>query len=122
MKTILFLSLVLFNVNQLKAQTNLFDDEMGVISYMEGKYFYNADNGLTVSYGYLGNYNTYGIKVTNKGGSTFYFINVNVEAYGSFGDLYGMSPSDGSNFGFRVYKGKLIVGRGEEGETTFYLK
>jgi len=118
----MFFSLLIISFGQVSAQTNLFEDEMGVLSYMEGKSFYNADNGLTVSYGYLGIYNTYGIKVTNRGGSTFYFINVSIDTYGYFADLYGMSPSDGSNFGFRVYKGKLIVGRGEEGETTFYLK
>ena len=122
MKAIMFFSLLIFSFGQATAQTNLFEDEIGVLSYMEGKSFYNADNGLTVSYGYLGNYNTYGIKVSNRGGSTFYFINVSIDTYGYFADLYGMSPSDGSNFGFRVYKGKLIVGRGEEGETTFYLK
>jgi hypothetical protein len=33
-----------------------------------------------------------------------------------------MSAENGSNFGFRLYNGKLIVGRGEAGETTFYLK
>ena len=114
--------LSLFSLSSLQAQTVLFEEESNVISYMDGKYFYNSDNGLTISYGYISSFNTYGIKVSNKAGSTFYFINVNIDTYGSFADLYGMSPSDGSNFGFRLYCGKLIVGRGEEGETTFYLK
>lgn len=95
---------------------------MDVLSYMEGKTFFNSSSGLEIEYGYISSYNTYGIKVKNKNGGKFYFINVQITAYGSFADLYGMGASDGSNFGFRLYKGKLIVGRGEDGEQTFYLQ
>ncbi|MEI8193588.1 MAG: hypothetical protein EBR91_06665 [Flavobacteriia bacterium] len=104
------------------AQTQSFDDMSDVISYMDGKKFYNAENEMLISYQYLSNYNTYGIHVKNASGATFDFINVDVSTYGSFADLFGMSPETGSNFGFRLYKGKLIVGRGEPGEQTFYLK
>lgn len=77
---------------------------------------------MLISYGYISSYNTYGIHVKNANGATFDFINVEVSVYGTFADLYGMSPESGANFGFRLYKGKLIVGKGEPGEQTFYLK
>jgi hypothetical protein len=121
MKSLLTLLFVLISVGFTNAQT-LFEDESNVISYMDQKTFQNVDNGLEVSYGYISIYNTYGIKVRNKSGSVFYFINCSVDAYGNFADIFGMSPEDGSNFGFRVYSNKLIVGRGEEGETVFNLK
>ncbi len=111
--------LLVFNAS--KAQIS-FNDRSDVTGYMDGKSFYNADIGLSVEYGYISIYNTYGIKVSNKNGATFYFINVDITAYGSFADLYGMSPEDGKNFGFRLYRNKLVVGRGEPGEQTFYLK
>lgn len=101
---------------------SLFVEESNVITYMDGKSFYNSDNGLTIEYGYIPSYNTYGIKVKNKDGGRFYFINVEITTFGTFADLYGMSADNGGNFGFRLYKGKLIVGRGESGEQTFYLK
>jgi hypothetical protein len=118
-KTTLFFFFLLF-LSGYNAQT--FEDERSVISYMEGKSFYNSENGLQIEYGYISAYNTYGIKILNKNGAKFYSINVEIKAYGSFADLYGMSPEDGSSFGFRAYPNELIVGRGEEGEQTFYLK
>jgi hypothetical protein len=104
------------------AQTSTFDDEANVISFMDGKTFSNSSNGLDIQYGYISSYNTYGIKVTNKYGDKYYYINCNIDTYGTYADIYGMSPNDGSNFGFRLYKTKLIVGRGEASEVTFYLK
>lgn len=95
---------------------------MDVMTYMEGKTFYNSGNGLEIEYGYVSAYGTYGIKVTNKNGGKFYYIDVKISTYGGYADLYGMDPDNGNNFGFRLYKGKLIVGRGEAGETTFYLR
>ena len=121
MKNLLILATILLTFGSAKAQS-LFNEESNVISYMDGKSFYNSDNGLTIEYGYISSYNTYGIKVKNKDGGKFYFINVEITTYGTFADLYGMSPESGSNFGFRLYKGKLIVGRGEPGEQTFYLQ
>jgi hypothetical protein len=122
MKIILIFATILLSTNILKAQSSSFNDESNVISYMDGKVFYNEENELEIEYGYISSYNTYGIKVKNKNGARFYFINVEITTYGSYADLYGMSAEEGTNFGFRLYKGKLVVGRGEPGEQTFYLK
>jgi hypothetical protein len=118
----LFFFILLFSSLSIGAQT--FSEESNVVSYMDGKSFYNSDNGLTIEYGYISSYNTYGIKVTNKYGERFYFINVKITTSydGSYADLYGMSAETGSNFGFRLYNGKLIVGYGESGAQTFYSK
>jgi hypothetical protein len=121
MKNLLILATMLLMFGSAKAQS-LFNEESNVISYMDGKSFYNSDNGLTIEYGYISSYNTYGIKVKNKDGGKFYFINVEITTHGTFADLFGMSADSGSNFGFRLYKGKLIVGRGEPREQTFYLQ
>jgi hypothetical protein len=122
MKKILALLITLFFTFQLKAQSTLFNSESDVVSFMDGKTFHNESNGMDIEYGYIASYNTYGIKVINKNGVKFYFINVDITTYGSFADLYGSSATDGSNFGFRLYKNKLIVGRGEPGEQTFVLQ
>ena len=121
MKNLLILVTLLLTFGSAKAQS-LFNEESNVISYMDGKSFYNSDNGLTIEYGYISSYNTYGIKVKNKDGGKFYFINVEITTNGTFADLFGMSAESGSNFGFRLYKGKLIVGKGDLREQTFYLK
>jgi len=34
--------------------------------------------------------------------------------------LKGMSPEDGSNFSFRLFKDRAVVGYVQEGETSFY--
>ena len=122
MKKIILIFSLLFSFLQLKSQTSLFNEDSDVITFMDGKTFFNSDNGLEIEYGYISSYNTYGIKVLNKNGSRFYFINVNITCYGSSADLFGMSAEDGGNFGFRLYKNKLVVGKGESGEQTFYLK
>ncbi len=122
MKKIILIFSLLFSFVQLKSQTSLFNEDSDVITFMDGKTFFNSDNGLEIEYGYISSYNTYGIKVLNKNGSRFYFINVNITCYGSSADLFGMSAEDGGNFGFRLYKNKLVVGKGEPGEQTFYLK
>lgn len=121
MKKLLILATLLFSFVTVNAQSS-FDDESNVISYMDGKSFYNSENGLSIEYGYISSYNTYGIIVKNKNGGKFYFINVEITTYGSFADLYGMSAESGSNFGFRLFNGKLIVGYGEPGESKYYLK
>ena len=122
MKKIILIFSLLFSFLQFKSQTSLFNEDSDVITFMDGKTFFNSDNGLEIEYGYISFYNTYGIKVLNKNGSRFYFINVNITCYGSSADLFGMSAEDGGNFGFRLYKNKLVVGKGESGEQTFYLK
>lgn len=119
MKITLLVS-ALFLIQSLYAQS--FSDESSVISYMDDKEFYNSENGLVIGYGYISDYNTYGIKVRNKNGAEFFFINVSIDAYGGYADLYGMSATDGSNFGFRLFKGKLVVGYGEPEASTYYLK
>ena len=122
MKKIILIFSFLFSFVQLKSQTSLFNEDSDVITFMDGKTFFNSDNGLEIEYGYISSYNTYGIKVLNKNGARFYFINVNITCYGSSADLFGMSAEDGGNFGFRLYKNKLVVGKGEPEEQTFYLK
>ncbi len=121
MKNLILFVLLLSSLS-LAAQS--FNEESDVVAYMDGSSFYNSSNGLTIEYGYISSYNTYGIKVTNKEGGRFYFINVEVTTSydGSYADLYGMSAETGSNFGFRLFKGKLIVGYGEDGAQTFYKK
>ncbi|MFN5370745.1 MAG: hypothetical protein ACK5B6_04705 [Bacteroidia bacterium] len=122
MRIIALLSLLIAVSFNASAQRELFSDESSVVVYLEGKVFYNSENGLKVSYGYIPSANTYGIMVTNRNGVRFNFINVRIDSFGTFADLNGMSPEDGSNFGFRLYSGKLIVGRGEPGEQIFYLQ
>jgi hypothetical protein len=112
-----------FNKVQLDCKSvNYFDSESDVTSYMFGKVFYNSSNGLEIKYGYISEYNTYGIIVNNKDGIQFNYINVEITPYGESADLFGMSAETGSNFGFRLYNGKLIVGKGESEEVVFYLK
>lgn len=118
----IFILLVLLSANLATAQSISFDEEMDVRAYMEGKTFYNSENGLEIEYGYISSYNTYGIKIKNKHEERFYFINVEITAYGRYADLYGMSPETGSNFGFRLFNGKLVVGYGESGAQNFYEK
>lgn len=122
MKTkILIVLLIVFSLNKINGQTGIFNNEGEVTRYMDGKTFKNSENGMTIEYGYISTYNTYGIKVKNQYGNRFYFINVKISCYGRFADLYGMSTDNGSNFGFRLYRDRLIVGKGEPGEQTFYL-
>lgn len=118
-KIVLIYALLAFSISESKAQS--FNNEGQVVSFMEGKEFKNSGNGLVIEYGYISSLNTYGIKVKNKRGDKFHFINVKIDCYGSFADLYGMSTKNGSNFGFRLYRNKLIVGKGEPGESTYYL-
>ena len=122
MKILLFLTGLLLFINPISAQTVYFESDVDVITYMDGKVFYDSNSGLNVEYGYISSYNTYGIKVTNKNDAIFYFINVGIDTYGSSADLFGMSPTTGDNFGFRLFRGKLVVGYDEPEEATFYLK
>ncbi len=121
MKSILLITAILFTFNTTKAQS-LFSSETDVMQYMEGKIFINDDNGLKISYGFISNLNTYGITVKNKNNAIFYYINCNIDPLDYSADIYGMSTQDGGNFGFRVFKNRLVIGYGEEGAKTFYLK
>jgi hypothetical protein len=122
MKNLLILAIMLLSFGFAKSQSVYFESEIDVISYMEGKVFYDDERGMNIKYGYISSFGTYGITVTNKNNAVFYFINVNIDAYGSSADLYGMSPTSGNNFGFRLFRGKLIVGYGESESVTYYLK
>jgi len=122
MKQLVMAALLFVTCKIAIAQSVSFNDDTDVLTYMEGKVFYNSNNGLEIQYGYIPSGNTYGITVKNKYGNVFRFINVEVTTYGSFADLYGMSLQDGGTFGFRLYRGKLVVGEGEAGAITYYLK
>lgn len=122
MKKLLLLTLLLLTISKINAQNTLFKEESNVVTFMDGKTYFNPSNGLVIEYGYISQYNTYGIKVKNKNGLNFYFINVNISPSGSFADLNGISPENGANFGFRLYRTKLIVGFGNENAVTFYLR
>lgn len=122
MKRIFLIATMLLTLVIVNAQST-FTEMTDVIKFMENKTFYNSEMNTELEFGYLSSYNTYGIKLkSNKSGRTMYFINCDIEAYGSFADVAGMSPSDGSNFKFRLYKTKIIVGVGEQKQATFYLK
>ncbi|MFM8432277.1 MAG: hypothetical protein ACKOA1_05730 [Bacteroidota bacterium] len=122
MKNLLFIIPFVFFGTAAFSQTSLFEDEMSVINYMEGKIFYNEELGLQITYGFLPSGNTNAITVKNREGGTFHVINVGIDAYGSFADLSGMDLNSGGSFGFRLFKGRLVVGYGEPGAKTFYLK
>jgi hypothetical protein len=122
MKNLLFLISFISIALYSNAQSVSFDEELDVIGYMEGKSFYNSETGLEIEYGYISSYNTIGIKVKNKHGEKFYYINVEISAYGRYADLYGMSAETGAKFGFRLFNGKLVVGYGQDGAQTFYEK
>ena len=97
-----------------------YNSDTEVIKYLDGKTF--ADNtGMTISYGYISSINTYGITITNPKGNKFIYFNCDIKPRGSFCDINGMSPTNGENFGFRVFKDRLVVGYGEEQSRTFYL-
>ena len=107
---------------QVKAQSVYFESESDVISYMAGKVFYDNGSGMNIKYGYISSYGTYGIKITNKNNAEYYFINVNINAYGNSADLEGISPTSGDSYSFRLFSGYLIVGYGESQTRTYHLK
>jgi hypothetical protein len=122
MKRILLIATMLLAFGVVNAQSS-FSDMTDVIKFMENKTYYNSETDVELEYGYISSYNTYGIKLkSNKSGRTMYFINCDIETYGSFADVSGTSTSDGSNFKFRLYKNRIIIGIGEQRQTTFYLK
>jgi len=121
-KNTLLILLWLFASGTANAQTT-FSDLTDVIKFMENKTYYNSEMDLELEFGYISIYNTYGIMLkSNKSGNTLYFINCDIKAYGSFADVSGMSPFDGSNFKFRLYKTRVVVGVGEQKQVSFYLK
>ena len=121
MKFIFAFIFVLFSYSS-DAQSLFNYNEIEVIKYLDGKEFFNSNYGLTLSYGYISRLNTYGITSVNSDGQRFYFINCNIKTFKNFADISGMSPTNGSNFGFRVFWNKLIVGYNETNQAVFYLK
>jgi hypothetical protein len=122
MKKLLIITFILFATGLVKAQSVYFESDSDVRTYMEGKVFYDDERGMNIKYGFISSYGTYGITVTNKYNAVFYFINVNIDTFGSSADLYGISPTSGDNYGFRLFRGKLIVGYGESETVTYFLK
>lgn len=97
-----------------------FESTSDVVAYSDGKTYYSSSSGLEISYTYISRFNTYGIKLKNKHGVEFFYINCEISCYGRYADIYGMSPEDGSNFGYRLFDGKIIIGYGEPGASTYY--
>lgn len=122
MKHILLLVTILLTFGAAKAQST-FSDMTDVIKFMENKTYYNSEMGIELELGYISSYNTYGIKLkSNKSGNTMYFINCDIESHGSYANVSGTSSTDGSNFNFRLYKTKIIVGVGEQRQAILYPK
>lgn len=119
-KYILLFSIFLIAIIKLNAQSKPFSKEDDVRIFMQDKWFSQPNNGLKITYGYILSLNTYGIKIKNKHDAEFYYINVDIKTYGMYAILKGMSPEDGSNFSFRLFKDRAVVGYGQEGETSFY--
>ncbi len=122
MKQIFFIAAIFFSIGIANAQTN-FSEETDVIEFMKDKTFVNYDMGIELEYGYISQYNTYGITLKAiKTGNKLYYFNCDIKIYGSFADISGMSVTDNSNSRFRLYKNRIIVGIGEEKQEIFYLK
>lgn len=119
-KHILLFSILLIASIKLNAQSKPFSIEDDVRIFMQDKWFSHPDNGLKITYGYISSLNTYGIKIKNKHNAEFYYINVDIKTYGVYAILRGMSPEDGSNFSFRLFKDRAVVGYGQDGETSYY--
>jgi hypothetical protein len=122
MKKILFITVILLSVRMANGQTT-FSNETDVITFMKDKTYINSDMGIELQYGYISEYNTYGITLKGiKSGSKIYYFNCTVKVYGSFADISGISVTDGSNFRIRLYRNRIVVGAGEEQQAIFYLK
>lgn len=120
MKKLIILSTVLLSFGFVKAQSS-FSDMADVLTFMENKTYYNSEMETELKFGYISSYNTYGIELkSNKSGRTMYFINCDINGYGSFADISGTNTNDGSNFKFRLYNTKIVIGVGEQRQATFY--
>jgi len=112
--------LLLFEVAN--AQTT-FSDGTDAIRFMLDKTYYNADMGLEIKFGTIPLGGAIGITVqSTRNGSVMYFINCEIDAYGSFAEVSGMNPDDDSKFTFTLFSNRLIVGAGEQEQVTFYPK
>lgn len=116
--SILIMSITFLSITSYAQSPYTSDTE--VIKYLDGKTFADG-SGMTISYGFISSINTYGITITNKMGNKFIFFNCVIKPRGSYCDIYGMSPTNGENFGFRAFKDRLVVGNGQAQSRTFYL-
>jgi hypothetical protein len=118
MKKIIFLYLILFSGLSVKAQAKL-NSTSDVINFMENKTYYNSELNISLEFEYVSNYNTYGIILKSiRSGQKNYYINCDINSYGSFADVAGISPNDGSDFKFRLYTNRIVVGIGERKQYT----
>jgi hypothetical protein len=109
---------IVFKSNAQNFAVNSISD---AISYMQGKIFYNETQDAELEFKYISELNTYGIVLkSNKSGRQINFINCDVNGYGSYSDISGISPNDGSAFKFRLYESKIVVGVGEQRMAIFY--
>jgi hypothetical protein len=121
MKYSFLFAALLFSFLEASAQAT-FSDETDVIKFMLDKTYYNADMGLEIKFGIISG-GAVGITVqSTRNGSVMYFINCDINAYGSFADVSGTNPDDDSKFKFRLYINRLIIGAGEPKPVTFYPK
>ncbi len=121
MKYAFLLAALLFSFIEASAQRT-FSDETDVIRFMLDKTYYNADMGLEIKFGVIPPGGAIGITVkSTRNGNVMYFINCDINAYGSFADVSGSKPDDDSKFKFRVYSNRLVVGTGQE-QVSFYPK
>ena len=111
---------IVFKINAQNFSVNSISD---AISFMQGKTFYNNDQDAELEFKYISELNTYGIVLKSiKSGRQINFINCDVDAYGSYADITGISPNDGTSFKFRLYESKIVVGVGEQRMAIFYPK
>ena len=97
---------------------NPFEDQGSFLSYFENKVFVHNETGMTLGYGYISSYNTYGILLKTSRGGKAYFINCDIKLYGSFAIVTGTDPYDDSTHKITFYKDKLKYSDG----SIFYLK
>ena len=115
---LLFFITIVIKISAQNFSVNSISD---AISFMKGKTFYNNIQDAELEFKYISELNTYGIVLkSNKSGRQINFINCDVNGYGLYADISGISPNDGSTFKFRLYESKIIVGVGEQGMATFY--
>lgn len=105
------LLLFIFFSTKLYSQTTL-RDITDVISFMENKTFYSSEKNLDIKFGFIDSYGTYGISLKSYiSGREMKFINIQVDGRGSFADVSGINPNDGSKFTIRIYNSnKVVVG------------
>ena len=111
--TIIIFAIHLFGIAAFGQSTsNPFEDQGSFLSYFSGKVFSNSETGMTLSYGYISSFNTYGISLKTKKGTQVYFINCDIRLYSSFATVTGTDPDDGASHKITFYKDKLSFSNG----------